>query len=82
MRPDAADRRTFNIAITEAGRRFIRAHQETIISAALENMSSLEPSELETLCGALRSLRDVLFKMEARPLSLNGRSDAAADPGI
>ena len=79
---DANDRRTFNIAITAAGRRFIRRHQETIISAALENMSSLEPCELEALCGALRSLRDILNKMEARPLSLNGSSDAAADPRI
>jgi DNA-binding MarR family transcriptional regulator len=80
---DASDRRTFNIALTPAGRRFIRNHQETIISAALENMSSLEACELESLCGALRSLRDVLFKMESRPLNLNGRTDAtAADPGI
>jgi len=65
--PDAADRRTFNIALTGTGRRFIQEHEETIANAVLDNMSSLQPCELESLCTALRSVRDTLFKLEASP---------------
>jgi DNA-binding MarR family transcriptional regulator len=63
--PDAADRRTYNIALTAAGRCFIRQHEETIANAVRDNMSSLDPCELETLCTALRNVRDTLFKLEA-----------------
>lgn len=63
--PGAADRRTFNIALTPAGRCFIREHEETIVNAVRENMSSLEPHELESLCRGLRNVRDALLKLEA-----------------
>jgi DNA-binding MarR family transcriptional regulator len=62
--PDAADRRTLNIALTGAGRCFVRQHEETIVNAVRDNMSSLEPAELESLCLALRNVRDALFKLE------------------
>jgi len=42
-------------------------HEETIANAVLDNMSSLQPCELESLCTALRSVRDTLFKLEASP---------------
>ncbi len=63
--PDAADRRTLNVGLTAAGRRFIRAHEETIVNAVRENMSSLRPGELESLCAALRNVRDTLARLEA-----------------
>jgi DNA-binding MarR family transcriptional regulator len=62
---DASDRRTFNITLTGTGRRFIREHEETIANAVLENMSSLDTCELESLCMSLRNVRDTLLKMEA-----------------
>jgi DNA-binding MarR family transcriptional regulator len=63
--PDTADRRTLNIGLTRAGRRFVREQEDTIVNAVRENMSSLEPDELASLCRALRNVRDALFKLEA-----------------
>ncbi len=63
--PDATDRRTLNIGLTDAGRCFIHEHEDTIVNAVRENMSSLEPCDLKNLCTALRNVRDALFKLEA-----------------
>ena len=63
--PDATDRRTLNIGLADAGRCFIHEHEDTIVNAVRENMSSLEPCDLKNLCTALRNVRDALFKLEA-----------------
>lgn len=62
--PDAIDRRTFNITLTEKGRRVLDEQDVLVISAVTDNMASLSEKELEALSSALRSLRDTLFKLQ------------------
>ena len=61
---DAADRRTINISLTDNGRAFIEEHENNVINAIRENMSSLTDEELEGLSGSLRKLRDILVKLQ------------------
>ena len=60
----AADRRTFNITLTEKGCKVLEEQDNLVISAITENMSSLSENELEALTNALRTLRDTLFKLQ------------------
>jgi DNA-binding MarR family transcriptional regulator len=60
----ADDRRTFNISLTDRGRRFMERHDSIAINAVGEYIADLEESELETLSTSLRNLRDILFKLE------------------
>jgi DNA-binding MarR family transcriptional regulator len=61
---DAADRRTINISLTDSGRAFMEEHENNVINAIRENMSSLTDEELEGLSGSLRKLRDILVKLQ------------------
>jgi len=61
---DAADRRTINISLTDNGRAFMEEHENNVINAIRENMSSLTDEELEGLSGSLRKLRDILVKLQ------------------
>jgi DNA-binding MarR family transcriptional regulator len=61
---DATDRRTLNIALTEKGRTLLEEHENAMVNAVKEKMSSLTGEELESLSASLRNLRDTLFKLE------------------
>jgi DNA-binding MarR family transcriptional regulator len=61
---DSSDRRTFNISLTEKGRRAMEEQDNLVINAVRENMASLTDEELETLSNSLRNLRDILFKLQ------------------
>ena len=61
---DAADRRTINISLTDRGRSFLEEHENNVINAIRENMSSLTDDELAGLSDSLRNLRDILAKLQ------------------
>ncbi len=61
---DSADRRTLNIALTDKGRKFLEIHENNIITAVREYISSLEDGEIEDLSHSLRTLRDTLLKLQ------------------
>jgi DNA-binding MarR family transcriptional regulator len=61
---DAADRRTLNIALTERGKTLLEEHENCMINAVRENMSSLTDKELRVLSDSLRNLKDTLFKLQ------------------
>jgi DNA-binding MarR family transcriptional regulator len=61
---DASDRRTINITLTEKGDKALDEQDDLVVNAVRENMSALTEGELETLCGSLRNLRDILFKLQ------------------
>jgi DNA-binding MarR family transcriptional regulator len=60
----SADRRTFNITITDAGKRVLDEQDNMVINAVREVMSELSEKELEALASSLRSLRDILFRLQ------------------
>jgi DNA-binding MarR family transcriptional regulator len=60
----ASDRRTFNITITDAGRRVLDEQDSMVINAVKEVMSELSEKELESLASSLRSLRDILNRLQ------------------
>jgi DNA-binding MarR family transcriptional regulator len=61
---DATDRRTLNIDLTERGKAMLKEHENCMVNAVRENMSSLTEAELVTLSSSLRNLRDTLFKLQ------------------
>jgi DNA-binding MarR family transcriptional regulator len=61
---NSSDRRTFNISLTEKGRRIMEEQDSLVVNAVRENMASLTDAELETLSTSLRNLRDILFKLQ------------------
>lgn len=61
---DASDRRTINITLTDKGTEVLDEQDNLVINAVRENMSALTEDELEALCGSLRNLRDILFKLQ------------------
>ena len=61
---DEADRRTINITLTDTGGDFLELHESNILSAVREYLSSLEDEELEELSHSLRTLRDILLKLQ------------------
>jgi DNA-binding MarR family transcriptional regulator len=58
-----ADRRTLNIALTDKGKNLLEEHENSLINAVREILTSLDDKELETLSDSLRNLRDTLFKL-------------------
>ena len=60
---NSSDRRTFNITLTENGHKILEDRDTQVISAISENMAALPEKEVETLSSALRSLRDILFRL-------------------
>jgi DNA-binding MarR family transcriptional regulator len=61
---DSVDRRTFNITITDKGRRVLDEQDNLVICAVSDVMTSLSEDELEALSNSLRTLRDILFKLQ------------------
>lgn len=61
---DSVDRRTFNLTLTEKGRRVLDEQDNLVICAVSDVMTSLSEKELESLSNNLRSLRDILFKLQ------------------
>jgi len=60
----ANDRRTFNVTLTDRGRKVLDEQENLVINAVSDNMSDLTEKELEALCSSLRNLRDTLFKLQ------------------
>jgi len=61
---NSSDRRTFNITITDAGRKVLDEQDNLVINAVSEVMSELPEKELESLSSALKNLRDILFRLQ------------------
>jgi DNA-binding MarR family transcriptional regulator len=61
---DSVDRRTFNITLTEKGNRVLDEQDNLVFCAISDIMASLPETELESLSNALRSIRDILFKLQ------------------
>jgi DNA-binding MarR family transcriptional regulator len=61
---DSVDRRTFNITITEKGHRVLDEQDNLIVCAISDVMTSLSEDEVESLSNSLRSMRDILFKLQ------------------
>jgi MarR family 2-MHQ and catechol resistance regulon transcriptional repressor len=61
---DSVDRRTFNITITDKGRRVLDEQNNLVFCAVSDNMTALSEKELESLSNTLRSLRDILLKLQ------------------
>jgi len=61
---DIADRRTFNISLTDHGLKVIEEHKNIIMNAIREAMDCLTDEELEELSDSLRKTRDILSKLQ------------------
>jgi DNA-binding MarR family transcriptional regulator len=60
----ADDRRTINITLTDKGTKMLEEQDNLVLNAVRDNMSSLTDEELEALSHSLRTLRDILFKLQ------------------
>jgi DNA-binding MarR family transcriptional regulator len=58
------DRRTINITLTDKGSKLLDEQDNLVINAVRDNMSTLTDAELEALSHSLRTLRDILFKLQ------------------
>lgn len=58
------DRRTLDITLTEKGRKVLDEQDNLVFNSLRENMASLTDAELESLVDSLRTLRDILFKLQ------------------
>ncbi len=61
---DSNDRRTINLSLTDKGKKILDDQDSVVVSAVSENMASLSDKELGDLSNALRTLRDILFKLQ------------------
>jgi DNA-binding MarR family transcriptional regulator len=61
---DSIDRRTINLTLTVKGKKVLEEQDILVINSVRDNMSSLSDEELEALSSSLRSLRDILFKLQ------------------
>jgi DNA-binding MarR family transcriptional regulator len=61
---DASDRRTLNITLTEKGSKVMDEQDNLVLNAVRDNMSALTDTELEALSHSLRTLRDILVKLQ------------------
>jgi DNA-binding MarR family transcriptional regulator len=60
----ADDRRTLNITLTEKGSKVMDEQDNLVINAVRDNMTALTDAELEALSHSLRTLRDILLKLQ------------------
>jgi DNA-binding MarR family transcriptional regulator len=60
----ADDRRTINLTLTDKGSKVMEEQDKLVIDAVRDNMSALSEKELEALSNSLRTLRDILFKLQ------------------
>lgn len=61
---DQADRRRFNIHLTEAGRRRVRDHTNQHMQLVGDIFAALSPDEMETLSGLLRKLNRCVDRLK------------------
>lgn len=61
---DGTDRRTINIGLTEKGLIFVKEQDANVVAAVRDKMCHLDEKELELLSNSLRSVRDILMKLE------------------
>ena len=61
---DESDRRTINITLTDKGSKMLDEQDNIVVNAVRENMAALTDAELEALSHSLRTLRDILFKLQ------------------
>jgi len=63
-RPDATDRRSINLALTEKGTTMIEQRSVAIRDSIKEALSCLTDEELREFSASLRTLRDIFSKLE------------------
>lgn len=63
-RPDAADRRSINLALTEKGRSVLEEHGAAVRDSVKEALACLTDEELRQLSVSLRTLRDIFSRLQ------------------
>jgi len=63
-RPDPADRRVINLAITEKGKKYLRLSITWYRNDLKENLSGLNDSDIGKLCTALEDAYQILSKLQ------------------
>jgi len=63
-RPDPADRRSINLALTEKGTMMMEQRSAAIKESVREALSSLSDEELQELSVSLRALRDIFSRLQ------------------
>lgn len=61
---DSADRRTFNITLTEKGHNLLKEQDNVVLNAVSDVITALSEKEMQSLTCNLRTLRDILFKLQ------------------
>ncbi len=61
---DANDRRMIKIVLTDKGKTIVQERESSIREAIRETLSCLTDEELEAVSGSLRTLRDILSKLQ------------------
>ncbi len=62
--PGTEDRRMIHVTLTAEARELIKEHEDELRKATMESLSSLTVGELEELSASLRTLREILSKLE------------------
>jgi DNA-binding MarR family transcriptional regulator len=65
----AADRRTYNITLTDGAREVLETHKSKVMNAVQEIVSNLTDEELDDLSHSLRKLRNILSRNTADSVS-------------
>lgn len=63
-RPDAADRRSINLTLTEKGRTVMKEHGAAVRDSVKEALACLTDEELQQLSVSLRTLRDIFSRLQ------------------
>ena len=63
-RPDPADRRVINLAITEQGRKHLKQAISAYTKDLRETLAGLDHCDIETLSGALEDVHRILVKLQ------------------
>lgn len=61
--PDAADRRTIIIRLSDYGKAVLEEHKASVMSAMEETMGSLSDADLRDLSEALRRVQEILSRL-------------------
>ena len=65
-RPDPADRRVINLAITEKGKKYLKQSITWYRKDLKENLAGLDDDDLGNLCIALEDAYQILSKLQLR----------------
>jgi len=63
-RPDPADRRVINLAITEKGKKYLRQSNTWYKKDLKDNLAGLDDSDIRKLCTALEDAFQILTKLQ------------------